>query len=127
LPALPVTIPPASKDWHPIARDWYRSLAKSGQQEHYQQSDCATAYLIAESISRDLKPQPIGVHPETGEAVMATIPMKGASLAAYLRAFTALMVTEGDRRRARVELERGQPQPDESVPNLDDFRDRLSG
>ena len=29
-------------------------------------------------------------------------PMKGASLAAYLKAMTALMVSEGDRRRERV-------------------------
>lgn len=118
----------ASKDWHPIARQWYRSLEKSGQSVFYQASDWATAYLIAESISRDLKPQPIGVHPETGKAVMATIPMKGASLAAYLKAMTALLVTEGDRRRSRIELERSKASDEEEsgdVAWIDDARRRL--
>ena len=120
--------PAASKDWHPIARRWYRSLAESGQSAYYEPSDWATAHLIAESISRDLKPQPIGVHPETGKAVMATIPMKGASLAAYLKAMTALLVTEGDRRRSRVELERpvtGDEEESGDVSWLDDARARL--
>lgn len=122
-------IPAADEDWHPIARDWYESLVKSGQAHFYEPSDWATARLIAESISRDLKPQPIGVHPETGEAVTASIPMKGASLAAYLKAMTALLVTEGDRRRSRVELERsGQVDADEdaAVAKLDEYRRRIT-
>jgi hypothetical protein len=97
---------PADEHWHPVATQWYESLNLSGQRIYYQPSDWATAYLLAESISRDLKPQVVGIHPETGEAVMAVIPLKGASLGAYLKGFTALMVTEGDRRRLQIELER---------------------
>ena len=58
-----------------------------------------------ESISRDLEEQVVGIT-ESGDVVRAHIPMKGASLSAYLKAFTALMLTEGDRRKARLEIER---------------------
>lgn len=98
--------PEADPKWHPVARQWFDSLARSAQARFYEPSDWSTAFLLAESISRDLKPQPIGVHPETGEAVMASIPMKGASLAAYLKGMSALMVTEGDRRRNNMEIRR---------------------
>lgn len=128
--AAHVEVPPADEEWHPIARRWYESLAASGQRAFYEPSDWATAYLIAESISRDLKPQFVGISEKTGEPIIETIPMKGASLAAYLKAMTALLVTEGDRRRARLELERGaQADADEdaAVTALDEYRRRFSG
>lgn len=99
--------PEPDAEWHPIAVRWYRSLAESGQRVFYEPSDWATAYLIAESISRDLHPQFVG-HTDSGHVIEREIPMKGASLAAYLKAMNALLVTEGDRRRARMELERGE-------------------
>jgi hypothetical protein len=116
-----VSVPKANSKWHPIAKRWFESLAASGQSAFYESSDWATAELIAESMSRDLKPQVVGINervefdPESGqsvtkaEPVMAVIPLKGASLAAYLKAMSALLVTEGDRRRARVELRRPAP------------------
>lgn len=124
-------VPEPMDSWHPIAKAWYESLVKSGQSVFYQPSDWATAFLIAESISRDLKPQVVGVHPETGEPIMATIPLKGASLASYLKAMTVLLATEGDRRRARLELQRGgvQEDPDDlaSVTAISDWQSKLSG
>jgi hypothetical protein len=122
-----VEVPKPNSKWHPIAKRWFESLAMSGQsRKYYEPSDWATAYLIAESMSRDLKPQVVGINEETGEPVMAVIPLKGASLAAYLKAFTALLVTEGDRRRARVELERPKPGGEEAsdVSWLDEARRR---
>lgn len=120
-----VEIPAADSKWHPVAKRWFESLASSGQMAFYQASDWATAYLVAESMSRDLKPQPIGVDEETGKPVVAVIPLKGASLTAYLKAFTALMVTEGDRRRLGLELQRsGSAAEAPEVPNLDDYRRR---
>jgi hypothetical protein len=95
----------ADENWHPIAQMWYESLAHSGQKIFYQPSDWAVAFLLAESISRDLKPQFVGIS-ETDGPIYETIPLKGASLAAYLKGFTALMATEGDRRRMQIELER---------------------
>lgn len=101
-----VEVPEADASWHPIAKLWYESLADSGQSVFYEPSDWATAYLIAESMSRDLAEQFVAAT-DSGESIYATIPLKGASLAAYLKAMSVLMVTEGDRRRMRLELERG--------------------
>jgi hypothetical protein len=116
---------PGDEKWHPVALQWYESLGQSGQKIFYQPSDWAIAYLLAESLSRDMKPQFLGVNPETGEPIMGTIPLKGASLAAYLKGFTALMATEGDRRRLSIELEReslkgqGKDEPSEDGVVLD--------
>lgn len=136
--AAEVPVPEPNPKWHPIAKRWFQSLGQSGQRDWYEPSDWATAELIAESLSRDLKPQVVGVNekvevdPKTGqslttaEPVMATIPLKGASLAAYLKAFSVLLVTEGDRRRARLELERPKPGGEEAsdVSWLDEARHR---
>jgi hypothetical protein len=124
-----VEIPEADPQWHPIAIRWFSSLAKSGQSRFYEPSDWETAYLIAESLSRDLKPQVVGTHPETGVPIRASIPLKGASLSSYLRAMGVLMVTEGDRRRARLELIRGHVDdtPSPGVTALDEYRNQLTG
>jgi len=123
-----VTIPDADEAWHPVALQWYLSLGDSGQSVFYEPSDWAVAFLIAESISRDLQPQFVGIT-EQGEVVRERIPMKGASLSAYLRAMTVLLATEGDRRRARLELQRASEtdaDEDAAVAALDDYRRRLS-
>lgn len=120
-------VPPADEGWELAAKRWYESLAGSGQAAFYQASDWATAWLLAESISRELAPQPIVVGKgESAEVEMYRMPPKGASLAAWLKGMTALMVTEGDRRRARLELE--APTSGEEVADvseLADYRRRL--
>lgn len=100
-----IVIPRANEEWHEVAYQWYESLKRSGQAKFYEPSDWATAYMIAESMSRDLEEQVVGIT-ESGEKVYAEIPMKGASLSAYLKAMTVLMVTEGDRRKLRLEIDR---------------------
>lgn len=120
-------VPAADADWHPVAVMWFESLARSGQSRFYEASDWATAYLIAESISRELSPQPIVVG--RGEAAVVEkheMPPKGASLAAWLKAMTTLMVMEGDRRRLRLELERVKPAEEVAdVSELAEYRRRL--
>ena len=82
--------PPADELWHPIALDWYRSLAESGQAQFYEPSDWQTARYVAESMSRNLG-----------------APRFSAQLfAAVMGAMTELLTTEGARRRARLEVER---------------------
>lgn len=138
-PATPITkvpgarsavpAPRADAKWHPVAKRWYQSLGKSGQAQFYEPSDWATAFMVAESMSRDLMPQVVGTT-ESGEILRDTIPMKGASLSSYLRACAVLLVTEGDRRRAQLELQRsdvGDPDEDSAIADLDVFRSRLSG
>jgi hypothetical protein len=120
--------PPANSKWHPVARRWFQSLKNSGQARFYEPSDWATAFLLAESISRELQPQPIG-NTEDGDVIYASLPPKGASLAAWLKAMTSLLVTEGDRRRARLELEAAppaDPAEEAAVADLDDYRKRLA-
>ncbi|UQA92873.1 phage terminase small subunit [Streptomyces halobius] len=82
--------PPAAEDWHPIAADWYASLAESGQSQFYEASDWATAYYVAEAMNRNLISGRFSA--QLFQSVMS--------------AMTDLLTTEGARRRARVELER---------------------
>lgn len=92
--------------WHPIALEVYESVKRSGQVIWMEPSDWSVLYLMCESLSRDLKPQVVGISEETGEAIFAVIPLKGASLNAYTKTMASLMMLEGDRRRLRIELER---------------------
>lgn len=113
----PIEIPAPDEGWHPVARAWYGSLARSGQAIFYEPSDWATAYALAETLSRELNPQFISyVDKETGETMgeWVTTPIKGASLSAILKGMTSLMVTEGDRRRLSIELERKRGLPDDT-------------
>jgi hypothetical protein len=105
----PVEIPEADPSWHATARHWYDSLQRSGQAVFYEPSDWATALVLAETLSRELNPQFVAyVDKESGETIAewVTMPIKGSSLTAILKGMTALMVTEGDRRRLSIELER---------------------
>lgn len=107
LAAHDVQIPLADEDWHPIAAMFWESLKSSGQAIFMEPSDWSVAYLVAESISRDLEEQVVGIT-EAGDVVRAEIPLKGASLSSYAKMFSSLMVTEGDRRRLKIELERNR-------------------
>lgn len=100
-----VEIPEADPDWHPVAARWFNSLADSGQSAFYEPSDWETAYLLAESLSRDLSEKVVAVTKD-GQEIKAATPISGASLSAYLKGMGDLLVTEGDRRRARLELQR---------------------
>src|SRR5690349_21209022 len=87
--AVHVEQPAADDSWHEMARDWYESLAESGQARWYQPSDWQTARIWAEILSRQL----------AGGRVSAQM------IAAWAGSATELLTTEGARRRARVELE----------------------
>lgn len=112
--AADVVVPEADDEWHPVARDWYLSLRKSGQQVFFQPSDWATARYVAEAMSRNL----------AGGRFSAQL------FAAVMAATSNLLATEGDRRRIRIELERAaatDPDADAGVASMDAWRDRLSG
>lgn len=95
--------------WHPTAVAWYLSLTRSGQAIFYEPSDWALAFLTAEQISLALESRPVqtGVD-EDGKPCYTymQMPMNGAQLAAILKSASALMSTEGDRRRLSIELDR---------------------
>jgi hypothetical protein len=59
---------------------------------------------------------------------MVELPPKAASVAAWLKGMTALLVTEGDRRRAQLELQRPEAQEAEgNVSWIEDARRRALG
>ena len=99
-----------------IAVSWFESLAVSGQSRYYEQSDVATAVFLAESMSRTLA-QPGKVNAN--------------AIAAVMSGMSSLLVTEGDRRRLRLELERTSDEPDQAAldatADMDAYRQRLRG
>jgi hypothetical protein len=109
LPELPEPDP----NWHAIATDWYLSLRESGQAAFYEPSDWAMARYAAELMSRGLS---------------SDRPPNGQYVAALNSVMTSLLTTEGDRRRARMELERKPSGPKlASVSPLDAYRDLAGG
>ena len=116
---ITATRPPADPEWHAVAKLWFESLALSGQAIYYQASDWGLAYVLAESISRELNPQPIVVGSgDSAHTELVRVPMKGATLSAFLKGCTGLMVSEGDRRRSALELTTVKPEPDEQTAGV---------
>jgi hypothetical protein len=105
----------SENEWHLIAREWFDSLAESGQSRFYEPSDWATARVLAEVLSRALSAR------KTTAALIER----------WQAGATELLTTEGARRRARMELERHSTvtdeEEDENVSWLDDARLRLRG
>lgn len=101
--------PRIRSDIHPLAKRWYRSLKTSGQAEFYTDSDWTTALAAAEVLDRFFA---------TSRATL---------LAEFNRMNSALMATEGDRRRARLELERERPAEEEGsdAADIEEARRRL--
>lgn len=113
--AKKVSVPAADRDWHPIAARWYRSLKRSGQSRFFEPSDWAQAYFVAEGMSRLLFRE--------GKFFSAQL------FAAIDAASARLLVTEGDRRRMRIELERGitEEQQSAGVASMNAWREKLTG
>lgn len=107
-------LPEPDSLWHPIARDWYLSLRESGQAVFYQPSDWAVARYAAELMSRGLS---------------SDRPPNGQFVSALDSVMARLLTTEGDRRRARIELERkpAQQQAPAGVTAIADYRAALGG
>lgn len=90
----PVRVPRADPDWHPAAKQLYESLKKSGQSDFYQQSDWAYAWALMDDFS---------YYKLAGK--------RSAQMAQTLySALGNLLVTEGDRRRVRIELQEPEPE-----------------
>lgn len=94
-----------------VARRWYEALRRSGQAQFFEPSDWAAAELVVLAIDAYVKKPSAMI------------------LQAITSAQTNLLVTEGDRRRLRVELERAPAAEgdaaDAEVTHLDDVRRRL--
>ncbi|MER5461663.1 hypothetical protein ABT010_13435 [Streptomyces sp. NPDC002668] len=111
--ALP-DLPEPDGNWHEIASDWYLSLRVSGQAAFYEPSDWAMARYAAELMSR---------------ALQSDRPPNGQLVAALNSVMSSLLTTEGDRRRARMELERkpAVKAVPASVTAIADYRSSIGG
>lgn len=95
---------------HPIVRDMYESLRNSAQSKYYEPSDWQYARLTLHFVNKL-------VRSKTPSAMM---------LATANTMLTSLLMTEGDRRRVRMEIERQQAPADEKVATVADlFKERL--
>lgn len=93
-----VVIPEMDDDWHDIAKMLWRGMVNSGQADFFQESDWAFAYSLMEDLTRYKEPL---VNQATGELYFKR---SGQMLQTIYSAMERLLVTEGDRRRARIEL-----------------------
>ncbi|PSL04123.1 hypothetical protein CLV30_106128 [Haloactinopolyspora alba] len=109
--AMPVTwdIEP-DVNWHPIALRLYESAATSGQSRYYQDTDWALLYSLCDDLS----------HYKNSRV------RSGQMLQSIMTALQNLMLTEGDRRRLRLELaEPEAPTELASVTAINDARAAL--
>jgi hypothetical protein len=83
-----VTQPDPPAAWCALAKDWYRSLAQSGQAVFYEPSDWATAIVAGWCLDEWNNTR------------------KAATITEFRHLCSQLMVTEGDRRRGRLEVKR---------------------
>lgn len=113
-----VEVPVAPDHWEDLTKSFYESFTRSGQAIWMEPSDWMTAYTLMEVLDRWLKPQDVkvgqvgsGKDEANGGNIeyvfeQKIVAMPGGVLNAILKGLTALMATEGDRRRLRIELER---------------------
>lgn len=108
-----VVVPKPSLKWHPIAKAWYEALAESGQSKFYEPSDWAAAQYVAESMSINLR--------------QAKARFSAVLFSAVWTAMGDLLTTEAERRRVRMEIDRGAEQLElpAGVAAIEDYRREL--
>ncbi len=111
-----VPVPDLGFDAHPLVVDMYESLKDSAQSRYYESSDWAFARLTMYAIDDMLKGK--------GDEKRIS-PMMLASVNSML---SSLLVTEGDRRRVRIEIERNKNNGEEGkvLQVADLFRQELT-
>lgn len=105
--APPVQAPEPEQHWHELAGKFWDDVVSSPQSRYYERSDYAALRLMCEDMSRNLEDMPMAVGSgEDARIEFVRLPMKGATLSAYTKIMASLLITEGDRRRLQVEIER---------------------
>lgn len=97
-----------------LARDWYESLRESAQAQFYEPSDWQMARVAAQCLND----------------YMVDSKRSAMKFAAFQAATSPLLVTEGDRRRVRMEIDRSAPDSsaqDAKVTALDRYRRVAAG
>lgn len=106
-----VMVPDVDPTWHPIAYDWYCSLARSAQSQFYEQSDWEHARYVAQAMSHNLNAGKFSAN----------------LFAAVISAMGELGSTEGARRRMKIEIQRTIEEPTADVTPIERYRRRASG
>lgn len=108
-----VSVPRLPKETHPIARRWFNSLKESGQSQFYEPSDWAQAVYVTQLMT-------VNLHQGARmSSMMASV---------IFSAMDSLLTNEAARRKARLEVERGDAQPVDDKPTaLDEYRKVLGG
>lgn len=96
--------PPVPSEWGSLARGLYEGARDSGQADFYQQSDVAYLMFVLEEANRYMEPYGTRPDPETGEMVAVYPKRSGQLFQALHSSMQSLLLTEGERRRARIEL-----------------------
>lgn len=111
----PVTIPKPDPEWHAIALMLWHSLETSGQSDFYQDSDWAFAYSLCEDLTMYKTPL-------TDRDGNEYHKRSGQMLQTIYSAMERLLVTEGDRRRVRIELSAPDTGADDEADEvMDDY------
>lgn len=99
-----VTVPKPNPKWHTAARKLWDSLPESGQSRYYEPSDWALAWFLMDDLSHYLRSHS----------------RQGVKLSALMSGLSTLLVSEGDRRRVRMEIERAgsSTEPAEDDPTV---------
>lgn len=90
--------PKWDEKWHPIAIRLYRATLESGQCKWYEPSDYALLFFACDEISHYM---------DSGRTAM--------KLQVINQMLTNLLITEGERRRVQMEIDRGDDAPDEDA------------
>lgn len=109
-----ITWPAAPAAWPEMVVDLYESLQVSGQSTFYEQSDVALARVVLDLLADQLNASKVN----------------GQLVVGLLSQLDSLLVSEGARRRARIELERAagpDPEEDAAVADFEAYRQKLGG
>jgi hypothetical protein len=105
-----VSWPAPDAAWHPLATEWYLSLAKSATSVYYDNNDVAQARIVTHLVSEQLS--------RPGGAVANAIGPLFAAMNDFL-------TTEGARRKLRIEIARSDEQKIAPVLDIVDRREQL--
>lgn len=110
------------KNPHPLVVDMYESLKDSGQAKFYEPSDWQYARLTMHLLNDMIRPR------RSKKGTGSYDRISAMSITAINQMLTALLVTEGDRRRVRLEIQRRQGGEDEGkvLDVADRFRQMLT-
>ncbi|OBJ41337.1 hypothetical protein A5630_23150 [Mycolicibacterium mucogenicum] len=92
---------------HPLVQDYYQAMIDSGQARYFEPTDWQHARLAMLAMNEMLT-----ARYKTGKQAGERAPISVMKLQVLNQMLSTLLVTEGDRRRVRMEIERQNGNPD---------------